>query len=157
MNPLLTWQIEEHVEDGITAYLESVAVSGVTYRTGYTTLDYVEPGVYTHVEESTNVSEDAQFTGHRGMTANITIRTRADTASNEELLTSRQQHAQLRSQILAVLAKTELVELFNAQAGDHVRFDYANIENIIRTIDSDNQAFVSVIILGITARPYVAP
>lgn len=152
MNEALTFQTEEHVEDAIVAYLSGVLPSGVYVGPAYSTADYKEPGVYVAFIDPENVSEDAGFTGHIQGMVNVMLRVHADVDSDENLKTSRQQFAELRSRIIYHLAQDNLRELLNAEISEHASIDKATLEGRRRAVDSDNNAFEAVITLGVIAR-----
>jgi GTP cyclohydrolase II len=153
MDETLTFSTEEHVEDAFVAYLQSVLPPGVFVGASYSTVEYVEPGVYIGFIDPENVSEDGGFSGHITGMVSVLVRVHADIDSNDALKSSRQQFAELRSRVIYHLAQDNLRELLNANISTHASIDKATIEGRRRTVDVESNAFEAVIMLGVIARP----
>lgn len=148
------WQLEEKVEDAFAAYLTAyLNDSKVFVGVAFSTAKYKEPGVYVGAEESDNVAENASFNGYRACSVSIVIRSHADTDSDANLGSSRAQHGAYKSRVIRALAQTDLVASINAVIDQSARVDMAEIGQVQRSVDADNNAFQTVVTVACYARP----
>jgi hypothetical protein len=154
IGPSSIWQVEEKTELAITAFLRSaINEFGIHITTGFDAAKYIEPGIYTSVEETSNVSEDHGFNGYRVALAAIVLRSHADIGRDNTYRTAREQHGELKSRVMSVIAVSDLHTLINQHAPDGIAFDKATIENITRSMDTEANYFETVIQLACNVRP----
>jgi hypothetical protein len=148
------YQLEEKAEDAILAHVRnSLSDHTIKFYPALSTNEYAEPSVFFGAMQSDNLSENAGFTGHRTFNLMLTIRTAAFIDRDESYRESRTFHAELRSRILYVLDSAGIVASLNAIAPDTLIFSMANIGQITRSADNENNAFVSTIAIECIVNP----
>ena len=152
----MPWDLEERVEDAFVAYLRANA-SGIKARAAWTPEPAEYPRAVVAALQSTNFSEDAQFSGRRSMIVNIGVMVEASEQKDDAgtvILSARAKNAQIRDSVFSALCVADLHTALNALAVPGVLFSLAHPTQMTRDVaDENGRVFVSTLAFDVIAQP----
>lgn len=150
----MIWDLEECVEDAISAYLrQNVPGTMKVYEAGnFTTMEF--PCVIVMCGPTQPVSETANWHDARQMTVSVVVKSEwahEIDGSQNTIRTAREVHAAAKGAVMSALARVDLAERIAATQPPRVLFTMAQVNNT--DVDIQDRVRSTAIIVDVIASP----
>lgn len=151
----MLWDIDVRLEDAFIAYLKSKITGEVKVYAGLTDEKIQYPCAVVMSTGSEPVSEQAEWHDPRKYEIEIAILTEACAETTGSMRTSRERHAAAFSDVMNVLAVSDLLEQIVGMQIDKLALSMAQVASgkITRAHEAEHRKMVSVIPIDVIAEP----